>query len=214
MNEDWDEKQKLDWLCAVLCESEKNEVGGDDWFEIKKSNLTNAGLGIFTKIDLPKGCPILKYPVHYLVKINQGHDAEIAFARKLYIDELGMEEQDAISYQNDLREYQYKITDNIVIVSDPQFVQNKVLCGHLCNDRGYNPHKDYKPSLNNCQARYEDIFSIQDIKAGEELTVPYGKKYWYGAICDIETDFLGTRNDLHKKKYNDNKNAEEKEAEN
>ena len=175
MNEDWDEKQKLDWLCAVMGETNKNEEGGDEWFEIKQSSLKNAGLGVFTKIDIPKGVPIIKYPVHYLVKINDGHNAEIAFCRDLYDNE-----ETAIKHlEEDLKEYQYRLSENLVIVSDPQFTKNKVLCGHYCNDRGYNPDKTYKPDLNNCMARYEDVFSMRDIKAGEELTFQYGKKYWY-----------------------------------
>ena len=39
--------------------------------------------------------------------------------------------------------------------------------------------KIYKPNLNNACLHNLRIISLKNIKAGEEITVAYGKDYWY-----------------------------------
>ena len=55
-----------------------------------------------------------------------------------------------------------------------------MLCGHIPNDRGYNPDETYKEDLNNAYFYLGDVWSAKDIDEGEEIYVAYGKSYWYG----------------------------------
>ena len=89
-------------------------------------------------------------------------------------------EVDASAKAETLLQNNLIISEGIRGMGDTTFINNKVLCGHMANDRGFNPYKEYKESLNNSYFYLGDVWSARDIEEGEEIYVSYGKQYWYG----------------------------------
>jgi len=144
-----------------------------DDLEIK--NVKGKGKGIFTTKPIKKGSLITLYPVHIIIKYNNNKDDEYAVADKLYDED----EYNNIDKLKHCIDYFLKVTDEFFIMGDPQHIINEDLIGHLCNDKGYHPKKCYRANLNNSCIHNLGIYSLRDIKAGEELCVAYGKEYWY-----------------------------------
>jgi len=199
MNKDWDNEKRVNWCCAVMMEGEANEVFGDDLFEIKESKLKDAGLGLFTKNAIPKHVPIVKYPIHYLVKL-EGEASEMAWARGLYDFK---ENKDAVIHSQTLKDYSVSICEDIGAFGDPAFTNNKTLCGHMCNDRGFHPDKKYNDKLNNAILYLGDVWSIKDIGEDEEIYVSYGEAFWdsrYLREKKMEDDIINATDETTEKK--------------
>jgi uncharacterized protein len=118
---------------------------------LKKSSLPGAGKGLFTRIDIPKGENVIEYKG----RIEKWKDVK---------DEDGY------------NPYLFKISNNVVINA-----QNyKKSLGRYANDaRGLVKIKGLR---NNCEYTVTKdrcfITSIRKIYKGEEILVPYGKKFW------------------------------------
>jgi SET domain-containing protein len=144
-----------------------------DDIEIKE--VKGKGKGLFAKKDIKKNTLITLYPVHFIIKYNKDKDDEYALCDNLY-------DKDKYNNADDLEEcidYYLQVTKDYYIMGDPKHYKNMDLIGHFCNDKGYHPKKTYKPNLNNACLHNLRIISLKNIKAGEEITVAYGKDYWY-----------------------------------
>jgi SET domain-containing protein len=118
---------------------------------LKKSKLPGAGLGLFTRTDIPKGKIIVEYKGRLVswpkVKHTDGKNV-----------------------------YLFKLNSKLAIDGRPY----KKTFGRYANDaRGINKiiglrnNSEYLVKKNKCF-----ISSIRKIHKGEEILVPYGKAYW------------------------------------
>ena len=86
------------------------------------------------------------------------------------------------------------LTENFNIIADPQQKNDLRLVGHKVNDCCYDGTETYPSNEPNCVFYLLDIVACKDIKKGEELSIAYGKNYWYDVI-----DENGSRHDILKK---------------
>ncbi|WP_333820718.1 SET domain-containing protein, partial [Ohtaekwangia sp.] len=118
---------------------------------VKKSTIPNAGKGLFTKKFIPKGERIIEYKG----VISTWKDVKDEDGRNGYI---------------------FYVKRSHVINALPR---PKALARYANDANGLTKVKGLK---NNCDYETEDvrafIVSIQDIPAGSEILVDYGKDYW------------------------------------
>jgi SET domain-containing protein len=118
---------------------------------LKKSTLPGAGLGLFTKIDIPKGMLIVEYKGRLVnwkdVKAEDGYNAYLFKLNSKYALNALTYYKSFARYANDARGFS-KIT-------------------------GLKNNTEYIVKKNQCF-----ISSIRKIYRGEEIFVPYGKAYW------------------------------------
>ena len=118
---------------------------------LKKSLLPGAGLGLFTRVDIPKGKNIVEYKGRVVdwqdVRHEDGHNGYLfRLNRKLAID--------ARPYKKSLGRF----------ANDARGIRKIV---------GLRNNSEYTVAKNRCY-----ITSIRRIRKGEEILVPYGKAYW------------------------------------
>jgi len=123
----------------------------DKYLFLKKSQLPNAGLGLFTKTDIPKGTRITEYKGKLKpwkeVKHEDGHNP--------YIFKLNT--RLAIDAKNYLKSFGRYAND----------------AGGIRKKRGLRNNADYIVEGKRCY-----IDSIRKIKKGEEIFVEYGGNFW------------------------------------
>jgi len=146
---------------------DKNEL------EIKESKLKNGGLGLFTNVPIPANNILCFYPLDLIQDLNNP-DTFYKNGEKTLIEQ--SEENKEKVYYGDFT----IVMENYRIIAEAGLKKNHLYCGHMANDKGYNPQKTYKPQLNNCRYEALNIVSNRNIKIGEEIYVSYGKQYWYG----------------------------------
>jgi hypothetical protein len=122
----------------------------EEFLEVKKSNLPNSGMGLFTKMFIPKGSLIVEYK-----------------GRRTTWKEV----------ENDYKNgYIYFISNSNVIDAKTY----KKALGRYANDasglsrvKGINNNSVY-------EGHGDKIFikAVKDIPAGNEILVDYGKDYW------------------------------------
>jgi len=143
--------------------------------DIELKTVKGKGKGLFAKQNIRKNTLITLYPVHFIIKYNKDKKDEFALCDNLY----DREKYDDANNLAECIDYYLQVTEDYYIMGDPKHYQNMDLIGHFCNDKGYHPKKTYKPNLNNSALHDLRIISLRDIKAGEEITVAYGRDYWY-----------------------------------
>src|SRR4051812_17720485 len=118
---------------------------------LKKSLLPGAGLGLFTKADIPKGMLIIEYKG----RIEKWKDVKDEDGYNAYLFRLNRSQAiNALTYYKSLARYANDARGFSKIVG----LKNN--CEYLVKD-------------NRCF-----ISSIRKIHKGEELLVPYGKAFW------------------------------------
>ena len=143
--------------------------------DIEIKEVKGKGKGLFAKKAIKKNTLITLYPVHFIIKFNKDKKDEFALCNNLY----NIEDYENANNLSECIEYYLQVTKDYYIMGDPKHYKNMDLIGHFCNDKGYHPKKTYKPDLNNSALHNLRIISLRDIKAGEEITVAYGRDYWY-----------------------------------
>jgi SET domain-containing protein len=118
---------------------------------LKKSSLPGAGLGLFTKVDIPKGKFIVEYKGRLElwndIKHEDGHNAYLFRLNRKYALNAERYYKSPARYINDARGFSRII--------------------------GLTNNSEYIVIKNHCY-----VSSIRKIKKGEEIFVPYGKAYW------------------------------------
>jgi len=156
--------------------------------EVKESSCH--GVGLFAKKDISVGTPITIYPLHqYAVRVK----------------DKTWEMKSVFNDEKPYGGYALDVDENTKICGCPSFRKNWMFNGHLLNDpvlslehsdinkfilsyilsskaRGNAKYKKYKKNKH-----IVDIVAVRDIKAGEELLVPYSLPYWF-AIFGLDTD--------------------------
>lgn len=118
---------------------------------LKRSLLPGAGKGLFTKTDIPKG----KIIVQYKGSVHKWKD---------------------IKHEDGYNAYLFKINNNVVLNAKNYL---KSYARYANDARGFSKivglrnNAEYLVKKNECF-----IISIRKIHKGEEILVPYGKKYW------------------------------------
>jgi len=135
------------------------KVYPESLFLVKKSNIPNAGKGLFTTVDLPKNSRVLIYQGEMMLQ-NDGHADKIDKKTKTPDDHsycwfLNGKEEICI---NSIHTPQFKAR----YVNDAYKTKFK---------NNLRPSFDYK----NKRVSY---ISIKNIKAGDELFISYGEPYW------------------------------------
>ena len=118
---------------------------------LKKSSLPGAGMGLFTKYDIPKNQLIVEYKGRRVlwkkVKHLDGYNAYLFKLNRVYAIDAKPYIKSFARYANDARGF------------------SKIL--------GLRNNCEYVVKNNSCY-----ISSIRKINKGEELFIPYGKAYW------------------------------------
>lgn len=153
--------------------------------EVKESSCH--GIGLFAKKDIATGTLITIYPVHqYAVRIkDKTWEMKSVFNDKEAYEGYGLD-----------------LDENTKIYGCPTFRSNTMFNGHLLNDPVLSlEHSDVNKfilcyifsSKARGNAKFKknkhivNIVAIRDIKAGEEILVPYSLPYWFN-IFGINTD--------------------------
>jgi hypothetical protein len=165
--------------CAVL-EHRKNF--NIDSVELKKSNIPEAGRGVFAIKNIKAGEIITFYPADYICyKYKTG---EYVILTSEIAHNAGYNDIDCNF------EYCLSVDNNYSIIGDPRIYNDNRYIGHLIND-GYLPSKidtsvEYylnSSKKSNCcfysiNGLQMAIIATKDINIGEELYISYGHKYW------------------------------------
>lgn len=123
----------------------------DRYLFLKKSVLEEAGKGLFTRIEIPKGTVITEYKGRFVfwkdVKHLDGYNAYLFKINRQFAIDAEKYYKSFGRYANDARGFS-RIT-------------------------GLRNNSEYVVYNNRCY-----ISSIRKIQKGEEILVPYGKEYW------------------------------------
>lgn len=134
----------------------------DKHLEVKKSTIENAGLGLFTKIDIAKGTTIIEYKG----KVTTWEDAD-----KMHGD----------------NPYLFCVNKNHTIdgSKDP-----KSLAKYVNDAKGLTQIKGLKNNCEYVIYEKNRVFidAKRDIPAGSELFVGYGKDYWKTIKRNLKID--------------------------
>tara|TARA_Y100001937_G_scaffold89781_2_gene121450 strand:- start:1524 stop:2201 length:678 start_codon:yes stop_codon:yes gene_type:complete len=143
--------------------------------EVKESGLKGGGMGLYATKDIEKGGFITTYPVHFILAYNEEKKGmEFACCNDLFPDvKVAHDELD------DYRDYAMGIQKGFTILGCPKFTNDSRLVGHMINDLCYDGTDEYKTENCNCEYHFMDVIANKKIKAGEELSVKYGKDYWF-----------------------------------
>ncbi len=160
--------------------------------ELKESNIH--GLGVFTKVNIPKDEIVTVYPAH-MVRIK---DQLIGYGDVV-------NQYNTPELQKEILKYAYNVSAAQQIMGDPKQISKKHLLGHMVND-GYKVPSQYGIApmdvvkditkyvicdniYNNCKYSKMGpsvvIKTVRDVMAGDELLVPYGFNYW-SAMSDAK----------------------------
>ena len=135
---------------------------------IKKSNLKNAGNGVFAKKDFIAGYIICIYSPYVILDTVEGK-----------IVSLDKVEKSSKELNDDYGDYILNLKHNISVFANPNFLKNEDCLGHMCNDRAYSPHKIYNEKFNNGIFNFLYLIATKTIKKDKEIFINYGKNYWY-----------------------------------
>jgi len=157
-----------------------------DMTEVKESSYH--GLGIFAKKDIPIGTLITIYPIHqYALRTKEKNTWEVKSTFN-----------DKELYEG----YGLNIDDNTKIYGCPTFHSNYMFNGHIANDPVMSlDHSDINKFILSYifatkikgNTKYQkdkhivSLIAVKDIKAGEEILVPYSLQYWF-YIFKLNTD--------------------------
>ncbi|AUF82273.1 SET domain-containing protein [Tetraselmis virus 1] len=140
---------------------------------VKKSNIANAGQGLFASKLLQQNSIVTFYPVHYILSIKdynkdyKTEDVEI-FTRPDYPLDDGPE------FQKKIQPYAVQALPGLIYTANPDIPVNSTEMGHVMNDAG-EVHA-------NCQvlivSGHPCMVTKRNIKQDEELYWSYGSKYW------------------------------------
>lgn len=146
------------------------------WVEVRQSTH---GRGLFAKESIKKGDFITLYPIHQL-------------GRRLEEDKWEIRSHQAATQTYE--DYSLNINDNLRIFGDPNLTSNAMFLGHMVNDpvldlEEKDPLQFAVRYFIACKARGNATFyrfeepmigiqAVRDIKAGEEILVPYSLPYW------------------------------------
>jgi hypothetical protein len=190
---------------AIAMRMSATEFPGGELTEVKESPCH--GVGLFAKKDITAGATITMYPIHqYLVKTEDG-----TWAMNSAFD-------DEEPYDG----YGLNVDENTQIFGCPTFRGNGMFNGHLANDPVMSlDHSDMNKfilsyilaSKARGNTKYQkkkhivSLVAVRDIKAGEEILVPYSLPYWFddfGVNTDVAlADFINYTKSLpiHKHKF-------------
>ena len=134
--------------------SKNQDINGklyDDFLFLKRSHIPKAGIGLFSRTDIPKGKLIVEYK-----------------GRLVFWQE--------VKQEDGYNPYLFRLNREYAIDGRPY----KKSLGRYANDaRGFNRiigmrnNAEYVVKKNRCF-----IASLRKIYKGEEILVPYGKAYW------------------------------------
>ena len=130
---------------------------------LKKSKLPGAGMGLYTRVDIPKNKIIVEYKGRLVlwkeVKHTDGYNAFLFRLNPTYALDAFPYKKSPARYANDARGFS--------------------------RIKGYLNNSEYIVKKNQCF-----IQSIRKINKGEEILIPYGKAYWdlMKKIRDIERE--------------------------
>ena len=128
---------------------------------VKRSQLPDAGKGLFTKVFIPKGTKVVQYKGKITtwkgVDHKEGNNGYIYFVRRDYVI-------DARTWPSALARY----------ANDAEGLQ-KV--------KGLRNNAEYME-----EGEKVYIITTKDIPAGSEIFVEYGKEYWAAIRYNIELD--------------------------
>lgn len=163
-----------------------------NFVEVLDSEL--GGKGVFATSDIKKGNIVTYYPMYaYLDHTNK---QLMSFDDVLSDDEI----KHFANGSNEIYDHGITISKNITIFGHPDKYDDKRLIGHMFNDIVGNTFDSIETdkdisngiiryyttiSKNNCIIKLDQqygviyIIATYDINKGEELTVPYGAKYWF-----------------------------------
>ncbi len=134
--------------------SKKQDINSklfDDFLFLKRSRLPKAGIGLFTRIDIPKGNLIVEYKGRIVlwqdVKHTDGYNPYLFRLNREYAIDGRPFKKSFGRYANDARGF------------------NRII--------GMRNNAEYVVKKNQCF-----ISAIRKINKGEEILVPYGKAYW------------------------------------
>lgn len=124
----------------------------DEHLVVKKSTLPNAGKGLFTKVDIPKGTRITEYKGRVMTwadvkKETDDHYGYVFWFNNQFVIDAWQTTKGVAHYANDAR--------GIVKV------------------KGVLNNSDYETEELRCY-----IVATKDIPKGSEIFVDYGKDYW------------------------------------
>lgn len=128
---------------------------------VKKSQLPQAGMGLYTKEFIPKGTKIVEYKGKITtwkeVEHDEGKNGYIYYVKRNHVIDAGNRKSAMARYANDAR----GLSRVKGITNNAEYVEDGV--------------KVY-------------IQSAKDIPAGSEILVEYGKEYWDAIRHNIKLD--------------------------
>ena len=129
----------------------------------KKSNLKNAGNGIFAKKDFNVGDIICMYQPYTILDKDDNHVITLDKDRKNYSEILKC-----------YGDYMLNLKHNISLFGNPDYCMNEHYLGHMPNDRGYSPFKRYNDKFNNGFFSFLYLIASKPIKKNQEIFISYG----------------------------------------
>jgi SET domain-containing protein len=127
---------------------------------VKESTIPGSGLGLFTKIFIPKGTRIVEYKGRITTWKEVAHDSENGYLYTIntkHVIDAGRTKSALARYANDAK--------------------------GISRVKGISNNCDY---INYGLKAY--IESVKDIPAGAEILVAYGKEYWDVRRANIKLD--------------------------
>lgn len=133
----------------------------EEQLTVKKSQLPNAGKGLYTKKVIPKGTRIVEYKGNVTtwkeVNHDEGSNGYIFFVNRNHVIDARHTMDELARYANDAKGLQ--------------------------RIKGVNNNSEYEK-----EGKVVYIKAIKDIPAGGEILVGYGKEYWDTVKYNIKID--------------------------
>jgi len=153
--------------------------------EIKTSEATNGGEGLFATEDIKEGEYITTYPVCWVVVQEEGKRS-YATCQDVYPNyQKLVEEEDYLNKK--CGNYSVGLFEDFTCLADPDVRYDNRLYGHMINDLSVEGEDEYDVDKRNVAFSFLDVHAVRDIKKGEELSICYGKDYWDSPLPDGTT---------------------------
>lgn len=166
------------------------DVDNSENVYLKKSNLKNAGNGVFAKKNFNPGDIICFYPPYIIVDKESKKICSLDKEKKTYKEIMA-----------EYGDYMLNLKQDIAVFGNPDFIRNKNYLGHMPNDRGYSPFKIYNDKFNNGFFSFLFLICSKPIKKDKEIYISYGTKYWYNIHPLLKTSrHLKIKTDIKKNK--------------
>jgi hypothetical protein len=167
-------------------------------FRLRKAELRDScihGKGVFATIDMKKGDIVTFYPPDFLERVypaeNKTGLTRVSYASTLIIEKFG-KHFTRIDDTSFLDDYAFDFPDsNYSVCGHPGLVDDPSYLGHMLNDaakptsdeKSFDVYEKVSLAKMNCVIEVIHNFLVvvraaQDIKAGEELLVCYGRNFW------------------------------------